>query len=455
MEIVKNQIDDLNAELIIKIAPEDYQEKVDKTLADYKKQANIPGFRPGKVPMGMIRKRFGKSVLADELNKVLNQSIYEYIQKNDLDVLGNPLPSEDKEVKGDWDQPKEFEFIYEMGLAPNFDLKLNNKSKFPYYKVKIDKEMVDRQMDDLRRRYGKLSEAEKASEGDMIMGQFVELDEEGNIKEGGIMNSSTVSIEFVEDEKVQKQLIGLKVGDQIKVDPRKLSKGAKDLASMLNISEEQAASISGEFQMTVNEIKHMEKAELNQEFYDKLFGKDEIKSEKEFRERMEKDLEQMFEKDSKRILSRDVTDSLIEKTKIDLPDEFLKRWILASAKDEELTREKVDADYENYRNNLKWQLIQNRIIKENELEAGQDEVMAYTKQMMASQYAQYGMPAPDDKELEETAQKLLSNQEQANGIYEQIYDQKLTEFYSNTVKLNEKKVSYDEFVEIAQGNKKK
>lgn len=454
MEIVKNQIDDLNAELIVKLSPEDYLEKVDKTLLDYRKQANIPGFRPGKVPMGMIRKRFGKSVLADELNKVLNQSIYEYIQSNDLDILGNPLPSEEKEVKGDWDQPKDFEFVYEMGLAPSFDLKLNEKSKYPFYKVKIDAEMVQRQMDDLRRRYGKLSDAEKASKEDMIMAQFVELDENGEIKEGGIMNSSSISVEFVEDEKVQKELIGLKVGDQIKVDPRKVSKGDKDLASMLNISEDQAAIVNGEFQMTVNEVKHLEKAALNQELFDKLFGKDEVKSEEEFKARMEKDLEQMFEKDSKRILARDINDDLIEKTKMEMPDSFLKKWILASAQDKELTKEQVEAEYDKYRNNLKWQLIQNRIIKENKLEVSQEEVMGYTKQMMAQQYAQYGIPAPEDNELEESARKLLANQEQANGIYDQLYEQKLTEFYSSTVKLNEKKVSYDEFVDIAQGKKK-
>lgn len=453
MEVVREDIDALNAVLRIKVAPEDYKEKVDKTLADYRKKANVPGFRKGKIPMGVIKKQYGKPVLAEELNKVINDSLYDFINKNELEILGNPLPKEDEEVKGDWDNPENFEFAYQIGLSPDFKLSLSAKSKYNYYKVKVDKKLVDQQIDDIRKRYGKLIPEEQVGEKDMILGQFVELDEKGEIKEGGIMNSSTVSMEFVEDKKVQKELLGKKVGDTVVLDPKSVSNGESDMAAMLGVKQEELAGVSEKFNFTINEIKRMEPADLNEEFFKKIYPDGSVSTEEEMRKKVEEDLSKMFEQDSERILSRDVSEDLVEKTKMEFPDDFLKKWILASSK-EDVTMDMIENDYENYTTGLKWQLIQNRIFKEHEIKIESEEVINFTKGLLVNQYAQYGLPAPEENELTASAQKVLENRDEANRIYEMISNDKLLKFFKDTVKLNTKEVSYDDFVKIASGEKK-
>ncbi len=453
MDIVREDIDALNAVLRIKVGPEDYKDKVEKTLTDYRKKANIPGFRKGKIPMGVIKKQYGRPVLAEELNKVINDSLYDFINKNELNILGNPLPKEDEEVKGDWDNPSDFEFTYEIGLSPDFNLSLNAKSKYNYYKVKVDKKLVDQQIDDIRKRYGKLIPEEKVGETDMILGQFVELDESGAIKEGGIMNSSTISMEFVEDKKVQKELLGKKVGDVVVLDPANVSKGESDMAAMLGVKTEDLAGISNKFNFTINEVKSMEPAELNEEFFQKIYPEGDVKTEAEMRAKVEEDLGKMFAQDSERILSRDVSEDLIEKTKMEFPDAFLKRWILASS-NEDVTMEMIEGDYDNYTTGLKWQLIQNKIFKDNEIKIESEEIIQFTKGLLVNQYAQYGLPAPEEAELTASAQKVLENRDEANRIYEMMSGDKLLKFFKETVKLNEKEISYDEFVKIASGEKK-
>lgn len=449
MNVVRENVDDLNAILKITIAPEDYQKNVEGTLQKYRKSANMPGFRPGHTPMGLIKKQYGGQVLAEELNRLVNDSLYQFINDNKLDILGNPLPKEDAEVKGDFNNPSEFEFQYEIGLAPEFDIKLSGKNKYDYVKLKVDDELINKQMEDLRRRYGKLGSAEVVEEKDLVLGQFVELDAKGKIVEGGIMHSSTISLEFIEDTRTKNKILGAKVGDVITVDPKKVSKGEDDTAAMLGINEDQLEGLSKKFQMTINEIKRMELAELNQELFDKLYGEGTIKSEKEMKARIAEDLQGMFSNDSDKLLTRSVSNDLIAKTKFDLPDAFLKRWIKSSQK-EDIPMETIEAEYDGYTKGLKWQLIQGKIFKENKLELNQAEVIDFTKGLLVNNYAQYGMPAPEDKELTETAQKVLENKEEANKVYEMLAETKLTSFFKDTVKLNEKEVSYDEYMKIAQ-----
>ncbi|MEX2483218.1 MAG: trigger factor [Brumimicrobium sp.] len=449
MNVTKESVDNLNALLKVKIEPQDYQEKVEKQLSDYRKKANIPGFRKGKVPMGIVKKQYGRSVLAEELNKLVSEALFGFIEEEKLDILGNPIPKSDEEVKGDFDNPDTFEFAYEVGLSPDIDIKLSGKSKYEYTKVKIDKKLVDKQIEDLTRRYGKLVPGEEVGEKDMVLGQFVELDEKGEIKEGGVMNSSTISLEFIENDKVKKEFIGKKPGDKVVVNPADVSKGAEDMASMLGLKVEELEGISDKFQLTINEVKVMEPAELNQELFDKLFGEGEVKSEKEMRDKIEADLEQMFSRDSDKILMRRVTNDLIEKTKIDLPNDFLKRWIHSSQK-EPVPMQEIEKEYDNYAKSLKWQLIQNEIFKKNDIKIEQDEVLNYTKGLLVNQYAQYGMPAPEEAELNQAAQQVLSNQQESQKIYDMLAENKLTSFFKDTVKLNEKAVGYDEYVKIAQ-----
>lgn len=448
MKVTKENIDDLSAILKIEVTKEDYQEKVDKILKDYRKTANLPGFRKGMVPMGMIKKQYGKSVLAEQLNQIVSEGLYKYIEDEKLDILGNPLPKEDTEVKGDFDNPDTFEFVYEIGISPEIDVKLSGRNKFEYTKVKVDKELVDKQINDLTRRYGKLVSAEKVGDKDMILGQFVELDEKGEIKEGGIMNNSTITMEYI-DEKTQKELLGKKVGDKVVINPLSVARDEHDASHMLGIKEDEIKDISDKFQLTINEIKVMEPAELTQELFDKLFGKDAVKSEKEMRDKITEDLAQMFEKDSDRILTRRISNRLIEKTDVKLPDDFLKRWIQMSQK-EPITMEEIEADYENYSRSLKWQLIQNSIFKANDMKIEQEEAIEYAKGLLVNQYAQYGMPAPEDAELTLSAQQVLSNNKEAQQIYDMLGEEKMMKYFKETVKLEEKEVDYDEFVKIAQ-----
>ncbi len=450
MDIKQEKIDDLNALLHVSVSPTDYQEKVEETLKNYRKQANLPGFRPGKVPMGLIKKKFGPSVVAEEVNKVINHAIYEYITENKVDILGNPMPKVDDENAIDWTNPAEMEFTYEMGLAPDFEVKLNKKHKVPYHKVKVDDEVVDRQVQDFAKRYGKLVPVDQAEDKDMLLGSFKELDGEGNEKEGGVLHTSTISIEFLEDEKVKKKLTGLKVGDKIVVDPDEVSKGDADKAAMLGLTKDDLPNISNEFEYTVTEIKRMEPAAINSQLFDKVYGEGNVTSEDEFRGRIREEMETMFNRDSDRVFKRDLSDSLIDKLKLDLPDEFLKRWIQAT-NEKEITLEQIEQEYDQYSKSLKWQLIENKIIADNDLKVEQEEVIDYTKGLLAQQYAQYGMPAPEDEELTESAKKVLQNQDEAKRVYEAIYERKIVDFAKENVKIEEKELSYEDFVKVATG----
>ena len=448
MNIVRKDIDVLNATLTVKVAPEDYQGRVEQILQKHRKTAKIPGFRDGMIPMGMIKKQYGTGVLSDELNKVVNESLQKFIAENKIEILGNPIPSEENGFEGDFGNPSDFTFTYDLGLVPEIKIALSSKNKFDYNKVKIDKKLIDKQVDDLRRRYGKLVSIDEVGEKEMILAQFVELNEDDSIKESGILHSSTISMEFIEDKKATKQLLGKKVGDKVIVDPAKVSKGGKDTAAMLGVSEEELVNISDKFQMTITEIKGMELADLSTELYDKLFGPDAVKDEKELRARVKTDLEVMFVNDSDKLLTRSVYDALIEKTKVELPDAFMKRWIKLS-NENKLSDEQIEAEYDGYAKGLRWQLIQGKIFKDNDIKLDQEEVMAYTKGLLIDNYAQYGMPAPDDKELTASAMQVLQNKEEANRIYDMIGEQKLTKFFKETVKLSEKEISYDKFVEMA------
>ncbi len=448
MNVVREDIDALNAVLKVQVQKKDYQEKVDETLKNYRKKANIPGFRPGQVPIGLLKKQYGKSVLMEELNKVVNTFLNEYISSNDVTILGNPIPKEDQDVIGDFDNPDSFEFTYEIGLAPEIKVNLSKKNKYDYVKVKVDDELIDKQVNDLRRRYGKLVAREEVGADDLIMAQFVELNDDESIKEGGILHSSTVSMEFVSDKKVAKKLAGMKVGEQLIIDPESVSRGGKDTAAMLGIDASELENISDTFRLTVNEIKGMELAEMDQELFDRLFGPGAITSEKELRARIKTDLEGMFVNDSDRMLTNAVYEDLLAKTKVELPDDFLKRWIKLS-NEKEISDEEIEADYENYAKSLKWQLIQGNIFKANDIKFENDELVNFTKGILANNYVQYGISTPEDEQLTESAMKVLQNREEANRIYDMLAERKLMMYFKETVKLNEKNVSYDDFVEMA------
>jgi trigger factor len=448
MGVTREDVSSNSAILRVKVTPADYEKNVANAIEKTRKQANIPGFRKGHVPATLVKKQYGKSILADELNKVVNDFLNSFITENKIEILGNPIPFEKEEVKGDFNNPTDFEFAFEIGITPEFKIDATMKETFNYVSVKVDDELINKQVDDLRRRYGKLVASEKIGDTDLVMAQFTELNDDNTSKEGGINHSSTISMEFVEDKKAKKELTGKKVGDKVVVNPSHVSKGGKDTAALLGIKEEDLATISDKFELTITEIRHMELAELNQELFDKLFGEGEVKSETELRDRIKADLDKMFANDSDRLLTRAVYDKLIADTKIDLPSDFLKRWIQVS-NEKPITLEEIEAQFEGYEKGMKWQLIQGHIFKTNDLKLNHTDAVEYTKQLLVNQYAQYGIPAPEDKELTASAIQVLGNREESARVYDMLAESKLTEFFKANVKLKNKEVSYDEFVELA------
>ena len=449
MIVTRENVDAVNAILKVEIIPADYQNKVKAGLDKHRASMKMTGFRPGHVPMTIVQQKHGQKVLTDVLNKIVNENLYNFINENKIEILGNPIPSDKIPVKGNFNKPDHFEFTFEIGISPEINISISEKSKYDFVTVKIDDTLIAKQIEDLRRRYGKLISSSTVGETDLILAQFAELKTDGTILEGGILHSSTISMEFIEDEKIKNQLLGKAIGEKVIVTPASVSRGGKDTAAMLGIKEEELSSISEKFQLTINEIKHMEMAELSQELFDRLFGEGNIKSEIELKSKIEEDLKKMFVNDSDRLLARSIFEDLILNTKIELPDAFLKRWIRLS-NDKPILPEQIEAEYEGYAKNLKWQLIQGNIFKVNNLKLDNQEIIDFTKNILKSNFAQYGMPAPEDKELTETAIGLLSKKEESTQILEMIADQKITEYFKNTVKLNEKEVSYDSFIELAK-----
>jgi len=448
MEIVKENIDELNAILKVKIAKEDYYESYEKALKNVRKQIQMPGFRPGQVPASIVKKKYGISILGEELDKVLNAALFDYIKDNELDVLGQPIPKADANAQADWKNPSDFEFSYEIGIAPAFEVKLTKKDKFTYNKVKVDAELVDKQVEDFAKRHGALATVDKSIDKDMIMASFKELDENDKVLEGGFTHSSTVAIEFTEDEKAKKKLIGLVANDVLIIDPKTISRGAADLAAMLNISKDAAEKFDKNVELTVTEVKRMEPTNVDQELINKIYGEGTVDGVDAFRSKIEEEMSSMFKKDSDLLFKKDFANKLIKKLDLTLPDTFLKKWIGVS--NAEVTAEQVEAEYDQYAESLKWQLIENKIIKENDLKVSNDEAIEYTKELLGSQYTQYGLMIPEEEEFNNMAASVLKDEKERKKIYDALYDQKVMTYLKDAVKIEEKELSFDDFVKVAQ-----
>lgn len=444
MNVTTTKTGDLNAVLTVKISPEDYQQKVEKVLKDYRKNAKIPGFRPGMVPAGLIKKQYGKAVLIDEVNHLLQHAVTDHLRDEKLDILGNPLPVPNDDI--DWDNQSEFSFDFELGLAPEFDLKISDKIKVPYAKITADKKMVDRYVEDYTKRFGKMSSPESVEENCIIKGEFVEVDKDGNAVEEGITASASIGLDSLDDKKTVKALTGLKAGDKVTIDSKKAFKDDFNFANVIGSTKDALEASTGLFEITISEITKIDPAELNQELFDKVFGEGAVKDEKEFRARIKEDAEGMFVGESDRKFYEDVKEAVLDKTKFDLPDEFLKKWMQTS-QERPVSAEEIEEEYPKMQDSLKWQLVESKLVKEHGIEVSQEELVSYTKELVARQMAQYGQQ-PEEKDLEDIAKRVLENQEEAQRIADQLFGDKLMKFFKETVKINEKEVSFDEFVKM-------
>jgi len=350
MNISKNEVDTLNLTVNIEITPEDYQDKVNSVLQNYRKSANIPGFRPGKVPMGLIKKQYGKAVLIDEINKILQDAIFNYIQEEKLNILGNPLPVEQEEL--DFDTPGTYNFGFELGLSPEVDVKISKKNKVKGVKVVADDKVLDTYMEDIRGRYGKMSTPEKPAADDMFHGSFTEVDADGAAVEGGIVKEDAQFLGTnLKTKKAQGELAKATMGSTMTFDAKKSFGKDYNVAGLLGVTDAQLEASTGSFEFKLTNISRMEPAELNQEFFDKVYGEGAVTSEKEMRARMKEEAERMYQNEADQYFLNNVAEYLLEKTKFDLPIVFLKKWMQTSG-EKPLTADEVEADWEKNRKGI-------------------------------------------------------------------------------------------------------
>ena len=440
MNITKEQIDELTAVVKVAISKEDYEDKVNKILKDYKKQANIPGFRKGQVPMGLIKKQYGKAVLVDEVNKLLQDNLNKYLTEEKLDVLGNPLPKQQDNFN--WDA-EEFAFEFELGLAPEFDVPLKFKKPVTRYKIVADDKMIDEQVDRIRKQHGKLVSKQEVDANAEITGTFANEEE-------GIENKTTVELSKFKSKKAIKALKGKKPGDAVPLNTKNLFKEDHLLAGVLGISREAAQKLEVDVVLTIEEINERIPAELDQELLDKLYGKGNVASVDELREKIKTDAEKQFEQQSDQKLLNDITERLIEETKFKLPADFLKKWIQTTG-EKPLTDEEVAEEYEKSEKGLRYQLIEDKIIKANNIELDFEELKDFAKGFIRSQMAQYGQMSPAEEELDAIAARVMGNQDEVRRLSEQLMSQKLLALYKEKLNLKEKKVTYENFVKEVYG----
>ena len=440
MNITKEQIDELNAVVKVALTKDDYQDKVETILKNYRKQANIPGFRKGQVPLGMIKKQYGKAVLVDEVNKLLQDNLNKYLTEEKLDVLGNPLPKQQDNFNWDAEQ---LDFEFELGLAPNFEVPLNSKKAITHYHIIADKKMIDEQVERIQKQYGKLVNKTEVGKKDEITGTFKDEAEE-------IDNRTTLEMDKLKSKKAIESLVGKKVGDVVVLGTKGLLKEDYLLSGTLGIATEKAEKLDIEVSFTIEEINEREPAKLDQELFDKLFGKDVITSEKELRARIKEDSEKQFEQQADQKLLNDVTENFIENTKFDLPAEFLRKWIQVTGENP-LTEEQAKEEYEKSEKGLRYQLIEGKIIQENGLQVQFDELKEFAKGFIKTQMAQYGHLDPQEEELENIAGRVLGNQDEVKRLSEQLMSQKLIKLYKEKANLKPKEVTYDDFIKEVYG----
>ncbi|HEX7414090.1 MAG TPA: trigger factor, partial [Bacteroidia bacterium] len=387
MNITKENIDGLNAVVTVEIGPSDYEKRVDDAIKKIQLKASIPGFRPGKVPAGMIKKMHGKSVLADELHKMLNDGINNFIVENKLEILGNPLPKADE--KNEWEIGKAFTFKFDLGLAPAFEVEISDKTAFTYEVVKIDNELIDKYVKDVRKNFGKPTNPEVAEERDVVFVDINELDETGAIKAGGIFKSTSIGIDRLKSELGKQKLTGVKKEDKVIINCKDLYTDAVELAVSLGINKEEAEALNCNLQLSVKNIARMDDADLNEELYTKVYGDGSIKTEEEFRTKIKEELASMFMQDSDRKFYDEVEKYLLDTINPALPEEFLKRWIMAE-NEKPVTIEEVSADFAKFSRSMKWQLIENKIINRHHLKVTKEEATEEAKRSVRSYFARYG-----------------------------------------------------------------
>lgn len=441
MKVSRKNIDKLNSLLSIEVVKKDYESNVDKVLVDYKKRANIPGFRKGHTPIGLIKKQYGLSVKVDEVNKVIQKALSDFLTAEKLAILGNPIPKENKKL--DWNSD-DMSFEFEIGLSPEFEVSLKNKKAIESFQIEADTKMIDSQIENIQNQYGKLVSKNSISDGFEINGSFIN-------KELNVDNTTTFQLKNIKGKANIGSIKSMKIGEVITLKTNGLFVKDSDLDFHLKLNDDNKGEIN-HVDFNLKEINEKIPADLDQDLFDKLFGKDIIKSVTELRGKLKADAEKNFVNQSDQKLLNDVTEYLIDNTKFNLPEKFLMKW-METAGENKLSKEDAEAEFKKSEKGLRYQLIESKIIENNKIKIDLDQIKVFSKDLIKTQMMQYGQMNPEEKELESISQRILSNKDEVKRISDQLLSQKLITLFKSELKFKTKKVSYDKFVEMAYGKK--
>jgi trigger factor len=443
MNITRKDVDPLNVIITLQVGKEDYEPKVETTLKEYRRKAKIDGFRPGMVPIGLIKKMYGKAVLFEEINKLISESISKYIHENKLHVLGDPLPSENEQKEIDWDQQTEFEFSFDLAIAPVIDLTLSEKDKIPYFDILVDEKQISSYFEYYLKRYGSYVDTDTAASEEMIKGNLTELDHEGKDTANKIENTA-LTISSVKEDEIKKLFLGKKKGDTVTFNPVAAFPEDSDLAVLFRTTKEKLKKTENNFRMEITGISKFEPAVPGQDLYDKIYGKDKVTNEEDFRLKIKEEIKKNYENESFYKFRLDAHACLLEKTALSLPDAALKRWLLLTNKSE-LTPEQIESQYPHFAEDLKWQLIKGHIAQTNQITVTDEDVLELAKVLTVQQFQQYGLNGLPDENITSYAKKMLEKEEDKHRLQEKKQEDKVLEFVKHSVNLDVKEITPDDF----------
>lgn len=443
MNITRENIDDLNAVLNIQVEKTDYEDKVEKILRDYRKKANIKGFRPGMVPIGLIRKMYGTAAKIEEVNKTISESIQKYLSDEKLEILGDPLPKTNEEENIDFETQDEFKFSFELGLAPVVDLKINKKNKVNLYEISVDEKMINDHKENYTRRFGDFKNVDKVGEKDTVNGKIEALDIEGNPVAGEGIEDTSLAVDIIKDEEIKKTFIEKNTGDTVDFNIRKAFPDDNEIAGLLRIDKEKIENISETYRMTIKEISRFYPAEIGQDLFDKIYGENTVKTEEEFNKKIEEEIAASLKGESNYKLMQDIRNMVIEKTDIPLPEDFLKKWLLKV--NENTTSEQIEKEFDSFKKDLKWQLIKNKVAKDNEIKITEEELTKEAENITRYQFQQYGIYYATDEQISNYARETLKRENDAKRIADNILDNKVIDALKEIINIQPKSVTAEEF----------
>jgi trigger factor len=448
MNIIRENIDAVNTVLKVAIEKTDYEKTVADQLKEYRQKAVIPGFRPGKVPDGLIRRKYRIPILVDEVNKLISKNLSQYLVDEKLNILGEPLPNEEQQKSINWETDENFEFAFDIALAPEINISLNKDNEIKFYKIAVSDEMINQQVEMAQSQLGENVPDDEIKGNSSVRGDFVQLNDSDEELEDGIRPKDVlIAIDMIKDDEIKDNIVGKKIGDVVIFDPVKAFENRHEVRHMLKIKQDEADALNSNFKFIINDILRFEKAELNEELFQKLYGEETgIKTVDDFRSKIKTEIEASLMHSSNHKFAVDAHNKLVEQANITLPEAFLKRWLIAINK--ELTVEQIENEFDSFIGDLKWQLIKDVVIKENEIKVTPEETKLFAIQMARAQYNQYGIFDVPDEQLESFAKMILEKPEENERIYKRLYEDKVIQTIKGKVTLQETEVSQEEFNEM-------